>query len=124
MKINFNGYTIKPRHGSNPFYERNLTIQRNGKSCQHGYRPSQKDRQTKSPEQIGQDILSDFYQAAYLGSITYQQYIELMGEYQDSREGHTEYKRAHKGLLRLDPEGAADALKQVETRLAQEGIKV
>lgn len=124
MKINVNGYTIKPRSSSEPFDSRNIIIERNGRSCQHGYQPSDQDKQTKTPEQIGQDILSDFYQAAYFGSITYQQYISLMGEYEDSRESHAEYKRAHKGLLRLDPTGSAEALKQAETRLAQAGIKV
>lgn len=117
-RVEVDGITIKPRIRTQAFDGNNIIIERQGKRCLHEYTPTDRDIQTKTPDEIGRDILEDFQNAAYLGSLTYQEYIEWRGGYADpdSRENYQAYKRANKGLHRIDPL-ATLALKEAAARM-------
>ncbi len=111
-KVIVDGYSIRERADGTPWNGGgNLIIERQGKTCIHGYWLSHEDKANKTPEQIGWDVLDDFFVSAYIGSKCYDWYIDWIGEeYEDSKASHAEYRRANRGLFRLDPHGAEDAL--------------
>ena len=108
MKIN--GYTISEISNFNIVWRtgNNLRIEKNGKTCVHSYRPSKADRETKTAQQIGQDILADFYTTATIGAKGYTWYKDQFGRNYSTeaerKQAFTDYRRAFEGLKRLNPE--------------------
>ena len=111
MKIN--GYTISEISNFDRVWRtgNNLIIEKNGKTCVHSYHPSKADQKTKTAQQIGQEILDDFFTSAYIGVQGYEWYIKRYGINRDSKTMFKEYRRAFQGLLRLDPAGYLEAQK-------------
>ena len=116
-KVEIDGYTIKPSLTCRPSGESNIVISKNGKYDKHTYIQTG-DQQSLTPEEMGRLILEDYQNAAYLGSLTYKQYIDWLGyEDQDSKEAHKEYKDALTGLKRLDEKNYKRALARAKTRI-------
>ena len=116
-KVEIDGYTIKPSLTCRTDGEANIVISKNGKYDHHTYIETG-DQQSNTPEEMGRLILDDYHNAAYLGSLTYKQYIDWLGyEDQDSKEAHKEYKDALIGLKRLDGKGWKRAIARAKTRL-------
>ena len=109
-----NGYTIRKSYHEDRVWNtgNNLIIERNGKTCAHGYYPSKTDKATKTAQQIAQDIISDFHKAASTGKKGFDQYKAEYGDlYETESECKSEFRyftRACQGLKRLDPEAYAE----------------
>lgn len=108
-----NGYTIKELNNFDRVLRtgNNLIIERNGKTCAHGYYPSKTDKEAKTAQQIAQDIISDFHKAAATGKKGFDQYKAEYGDlYETESECKSEFRyftRAYEGLKRLNPEAYA-----------------
>lgn len=103
------GYTISEISNLDRVWRtcNNLIIEKNGKTCVHSYYSSKADQETKTAQQIGQDILIDFYTTAIIGAKGYSHYKEQFGGNYNTeaerKQAFSNYTRAYKGLMRLDP---------------------
>lgn len=107
--MEINGFSIRQRSAGESWNQGNIIIGKNGKIYIHRYWPSKADRETKTAQQIGQDILADFYKTASIGAQGYSWYIEQFGGNYNTeaecKQAFNDYTRAHRGLMRLDPAG-------------------
>lgn len=107
------GYTIKELNNFDRVLRtgNNLIIERNGKTCAHGYYPSKTDKEAKTAQQIAEDIIKDFHKAAATGKKGFDQYKAEFGDlYETETECKKEFRyftRACQGLKRLDPQAYA-----------------
>ena len=108
------GYTIRERFDVDTWNNGNIAISKNGKRYYHDFRPTRQERQTKTAQQIAQDILADFYTTATIGAKGYTWYKDQFGRNYSTeaerKQAFRDYTRAYNGLLRLDPSSAADAM--------------
>ena len=114
MKIN--GYTISEISNFDRVWKtgNNLIIEKNGKACVHSYYPSKADREAKPAQQIGQEILADFFEAASIGAQGYSRYKDQFGGNYNTeaerKQAFRDYQRAFRGLKRLEPEAHSTIL--------------
>ena len=105
--MEINGYSIRQRSTGENWNRGNIIIGKNGKTYTHYYSPSKADHETKTAQQIGQDILADFYKTANIGAQGCSWYIEQFGSNYNTeaerKQAFSDYTRAYKGLMRLDP---------------------
>lgn len=112
--MKFNGYSIKRSYHEDRVWNtgKNLIIEKNGKTCAHGYRLSKAAMVTKDAQQIAQDIIQDFHKAASIGTQGFVKYKERFGDLYESeaeckKEFRIHFTKALEGLKRLDPEAYA-----------------